>query len=243
LTKLSGHPSVAAAAIVAAFAVAGCGSSSGGTTSSTTTTTRPAAPAPPAQGPHGRLTADEYTTFLHVARLSDKSDKEKRLARQLALVKQECAIVSSPQTDLAAAFVRACPSVIRLFAALLALETETPGCRRAANAGDISCFAELFSRFGRAARVVVVRARAVNGTLAGRGLRGACADGLGVGSTKELQTLRSVARSARLASQALLARNQARYTAASEKLDLNAAKLDSSSGGRDVAEVRKCPHD
>jgi hypothetical protein len=254
LTARGLAPLLSAALIVTAALATGCGSGS-----SAFSTTRPAATATtatatrsttttaatPVAAPTGRLTASEYVLFLRVTRAGDAGTRHVHNPRKIvATLRRLCAMLDrgSP-TRLVLADRRACPREIRWVRALLAFETEGAACKRAAAAGDISCYGELYWRIARATHPLVASAREVNAVLDRRAISGRCADGIGVASRGEIVSALATARDARLASQALYARNLPRYLVVGKRFAAELDKLTSDDSGNELEKIRTCPHD
>src|SRR3954451_7086643 len=235
------------ACLVAALVLLGPVSGGGsGSAASSTTAPRPspaAAATPSPAAPRGKLSAAEYAALIRISRQSDALDhlKGAKLVRGFG---QICAAFArAPRTQLLKADGRLCVRGKRFVQALRAFVTQQRGCKAAAAAGDISCFAELFSRVARTTRVTLVSSRQVNAELARRGLSGTCAKGVGSSSAKDMKNAQLLGRTARIASQALYARDQARYAAAGSEFIAALRAADASDNTSSVAQVRKCPHD
>jgi hypothetical protein len=239
------------AALISLVALAsGCGSGSSAF-STTETATAPTAAAGAtsttatvAPAPKGRLTAGEYSVFLRATKLGQRNRHVKDPQRVVAVVQDACKILDhGPATRLVLEERTACPRELRWVQSVLAFETGAAGCRAAAAAGDISCYAELYSRVARTTRTLIVSARAVNALMHARGLKGACAQAIGVASQKDLATATATAHDARVASQALYARDLPGFLSVNKRFAAELKTMASGDSGNDVKKMRSCPHD
>jgi hypothetical protein len=209
--------------VVAVAAMAGCGSgdskvASTGATSSTTTAQAKA------DGPQGKLSRDEYRSVAAAYKLLAPLNGSKNPGRTLRVAKRACSKVTT-QTELLAAVHAECVQTGRFLEKAVALVRRQAECTRAAQAGDTSCFADLYRSLGRSARVAAVRGAGTNAALRKRGIDGACAKAIGT-DPKVLAAARDVHRAGLGAAHALEAKNQgalqrasSRFTAALDRMD------------------------
>ncbi|MEA2494813.1 MAG: hypothetical protein QOJ29_2724 [Thermoleophilaceae bacterium] len=230
---------------VALFALAGCGGSGdkpAGTQPTGTTTAERATPKEPE--PRGRLTAPEFEAYKTYYGLVAKVAKEKKAGRAVPLAKRACrSIARGPQTMLVRTSASECVQATRVLRASAAFVTQAGECRRAATAGDVSCFANLLRNMAGSGRAEAVRAAELRHAVERRRLRGRCARVLGA-SPSQLNRLKALSRHARGAALALEAKDDPRYQRALKAVadDLNAIADEESAN--DVASItRFCAHD
>ncbi|MFL5894295.1 MAG: hypothetical protein ACJ76Z_04175 [Thermoleophilaceae bacterium] len=238
------RPAWFAATLLALLVANGCGSSSKKTAPTTTAapTTTTSASKPPV-APKGKLLPGEYAVLVKAARLGKKADHVKGLRAKQTVLHRECGLLAAaPGTPLMQAQRRLCGRGVGLVAAVFAFTAQGRECKQAAAAGDISCYAQLFSQLARSARSVTASAYELNAALRRRGLRGRCAKGIGLASASDLKAAAAIGKSARGASQAAYARDEGRFQEAARQLDASFKDLDSGSNETELAQLRTCPH-
>jgi len=229
-----------AAAVLAAVAVAGCGSSGSKQSSSaaTPTATTQTAATPKADGPRGKLSPAEYAQIHAAALQLTKLTKAPDLARAIKAAAPACDKVTA-QTALAQSFHVTCVQAFKVFTRLSEVKTRKAECDRAAQAGDVSCYSNIFRAIGRAANVSRARERALNAELARRGIKGRCRDELG-SSRKDLAAESAIGRDAIAAAHAAEARNGGRFQAAVNRLDADFGGLEGESPQDSLRKLKSC---
>lgn len=234
--------SVAIAAAV--LCVSACGSSSKpdtGTTAQPTTTTA-TAPAKPSE-PKAQLSADEYKALVRAQKVG-LGVKHPSPRKAMALIRKTCReLADAPATDLMVVERRGCARAQRFFAALFAFTTQKGECTKAVQAGDASCYGELFSRLARSTHSVISSFHEVNAALRRRKIRGKCAAVVGLSSPKELRDAAALGHDARRASQLLYAHyDLAAYVAKVNAVGADINALDNGlSDKQQLARLRRCP--
>jgi hypothetical protein len=221
--------------------MAGCGSSDPQPaatvqTQATTTTTT----AKPANAePEGKLSAPEYRSTRGAYRILQRLEDSNDLNKLVRAGNRACTKITT-QTELLAAVHADCVHSIRFLDRARQMVARKAECTRAAEAGDISCFAELFRSLGRSARVESVHAVRVNTVLRKRGIHGRCAAAIGT-SNRQLRSARAVVHDALGAAHALEARNQATFMRATSRLkaDLDGTD-DGASAAKTMRQLRSC---
>src|SRR4051812_28709335 len=222
-----GRVGVVRAAAVAAFVVglAGCdGSDPQATAPTRTSATRTTATEPTNAEPKGRLSPPEYRSiraaYTRLASLENTHD----VGKTLRVRTRACAKVTT-QTGVLAALHADCFQTMRFYGKAAQLTTRKAECTRAAQAGDISCFAELFRSLGRSARLAAVRGAQTNAALRERRIRGQCARAIGTKKTS-LAATRAVVRDGIGAAHALEARNEDSFRRAFSSLQVHLERTD-----------------
>ena len=165
---------------VTTLVIAGCGSKDSATMTtgaSTPTTTTTTAPPKKAEEPKGKLSAAEYKAARAAIKRTAKFKKGESVKRALRIIDAACGELTV-QTELVQRLKSACVQQRRAVVAIGRLKTQKRECTVALNAGDVSCWSYVFRSIGRAARVSIVRERAINAEIRRRGLRGKCAEEL-----------------------------------------------------------------
>lgn len=229
ITRATSRPGLASALIVA-LALASCGGSDDKPASIAATSVATTAKAPPAPAaPDGHLSAAEYESMRKLTKRFDKLGHVRPpAAAGVRSLRSACrGLAAAPQTDLMVAERSMCNQAVRLLGVIarFSSEKERRECNRAAQVGDVSCFAQVYRSLAGSARVTAVRGEEVNAAARDRHLSAVCV--LGVGFTKRgLDSYRVVARHARGAALALEAKDQARLNRA-----LAAINADFKAGG------------
>jgi hypothetical protein len=197
--------------LVAASALASCGGGSSKTTpSSTQSSPTTTATTTAAEAPGGHLSSAEYDSIHAMLLVFRKLDGAKDAAATVRVVRPACrTLASAPRTELMDATRSECAQILRFLTVAGRFVTGKAECTRAAQAGDISCFAVLYRSLAGASRVLAVRGAALNARLRDRKLPAACAREIG-DSRRELRAYKTLSRDAHGAALALEARDQAR---------------------------------
>lgn len=210
ITRATSRPGLASALIVAA-ALASCGGSADKPASTAATSVATTAKAPPAPAaPDGHLSPAEYDSMRGLVEEIGKLERIKDTKAGLHAVRSACrGFASAPRTELMVANQSVCAQLVRLIRVVSRFDTQQKECQQAAQAGDLSCFAQLYRSLAGAARVIAVRAEAANAAGRKRHLASACARAV---NTKpgEIDNYRSLTRDSRAAALALEAKDQAR---------------------------------
>ena len=232
-------------AVTAGLTSCGSSSSKQATTSNgpASTTASATTTAPQAAQPVGKLSASEYGqihgAMLELAKL-DKLHGDKALRKTLKIGRPACSKTGT-ETDLLAQFHSTCVQSFRFVSAAQRLFTHKAECTQAAQAGDISCWSDLFRSLGRSARVTVIRQQGLNGALRKRGIKGRCANAIG-STNKDIRSGHAVVHDSLSAAHALEARDKAAFLRATHRLDhdLNSGDGNNSADKalRDVATCR-----
>jgi hypothetical protein len=226
-------------ALTAVLTLAACGSSdSASTTSAPATTTTAQAPRPANAEPKGKLSRPEYRSLRAAYDALERLEKTKDLGKVVRVGSRACLKLTT-QTELLAAVHADCVQAIRFLGKARQMVTRKAECTRAGQAGDISCFADLFRSLGRSARVEMVRAGAVNSVLHKRRIRGQCAAGIGT-NKRELAAVRRVVHDALGAAHALEARNEGAFQRAASNLQVDLDAIDSGSAGNTPRQLKAC---
>lgn len=167
---------VAAALVIGA---AGCAGSSDPQAPLTQTqpSTDTTAAKPANAEPKGKLSRSEYRSIRAAFRLLAPLDKSDEVPKTLRVGNRACTKVTT-QTDLLAAIHADCVQTMRFVRKAADVLTFKRECDEAAQAGDVSCWANLFRSIGRRARVAAVRSARTNAVLRKRSIRGRCAQAL-----------------------------------------------------------------
>lgn len=207
ITRATWRPGLASA-LIAAAALAACGGSDDKPASTAATSVATTTKAPPA--PDGRLSAGEYDSMRGLVASVGKLEKLVGTKAGIRGVRSACRdFASAPRTELMLANRSLCAQIARLLEVVGRFQSQQKVCEQAAQAGDVSCFAQLYRSLAGTARVLAVRAEAANGAMQERRLTGACARAVGT-PRGDLAAFRAVARDARGAALALEAKDQAR---------------------------------
>jgi hypothetical protein len=226
--------------VVTVLAFAGCGSKDSDTkTAASAATTSTTTSAKAADEPSGRLSRNEYASIRRAYRILEKLEGQSELGSGVRVVGRACAEVSRA-TALMDALRSECVATRRFLERARELRARPPGCTRAGQAGDVSCFAELFRNIGRSARVESVHAKRINSELRKRKIRGACADAIG-SETKDIANTRQIVHDALGAAHALEARNEDSFRRASARLQVDLGEVDDgSSNAQAFRQLRAC---
>jgi hypothetical protein len=211
--------------LLAASALASCGGSSKTTPSTTQDTTAMTTTTTAAEAPVGHLSAAEYESIHAMLVVFRKADGVKDAAGTIRVVRPACrTLASAPRTELMDASRSECAQILRFLMVAGRFVTGKAECTRAAQAGDISCFALLYRSLAGASRVLGVRGAELNARLRERKLPAACAREIG-DTTRELRAYKMLSRDAHGAALALEARDQARLqrALAAIRADFNTA--------------------
>jgi hypothetical protein len=204
---------------VVAVAVAGCGSKDTpkpAATTSAQTSTSATAPKPSNAEPKGKLSAAEYRSVRAAYKMLVPLDNSKNLRKVVRTGTRACTKVTT-QTELLATVHTDCVRIMRFYGKAAALVTRRAECIRAAQAGDTSCWADVFRSVGRSARLAGEQRAMVNKVLRKRAIRGDCAAALGY-DRQELAVPRDVLRAGLGAAHALEAKNQGAFERAARNL-------------------------
>lgn len=217
---------------VGVLVLSACGTKDSPTSSTTAATTTATTATPPKiTEPQGKLSPDEYkaihAAYVRLAKLKGV-DSMKQAVR---ITDSGCRPLTVP-TGLVSRLRGACVQARRTFSAIHGLEVHKRECTQALNAGDVSCYSNLFRTIGRAARVATVREHAVNTEIRRRGLKGACADTLST-SRKELAADAAITHDAISAANAAERRDGAAFLRATSRLE---ADFKSDTGNETVRE-------
>lgn len=232
-----------ASALIVVTALASCGGSgdkpatSAASSASTSTTTK--APAAPA-APDGHLAAAEYDSMRGLVEELGKLERIKGTKGGLRAVRSVCrGFASAPRTDLMVANQSVCAQLVRLIRVVSRFETQQKECQQAAQAGDLSCFAQLYRSLAGTARVIAVRAEAANAASRKRHLAGACARAV---NTKpgEIDNYRSLTRDSHAAALALEAKDQARLQRALAAIKRDFDYDNGESTAKTLRQLRAC---
>jgi hypothetical protein len=204
--------------VLAALTLGACGSSDSrtSTTAATGSTSSTSTKAPKVAEPSGKLSPSEYRAVRAVVMRTAKLEHVKSLAHAVRVTKAACRVLSV-QTELVIRMKSACVQSGRTLAAIHGLELHKGECTRALNAGDVSCYSNLFRTIGRAARVSVVRERAMNSEIRHRRLHGRCAKPL-VSTDADLKNAGAIAHDAISAANAAERRDGEGFTRATNRL-------------------------
>jgi hypothetical protein len=196
------------------------------TTATTSTSTSTSTNAEPKR----KLSRPEYDSIRSAYRLLLPLEKSNDIGKAIRAGRKACVRITT-QTALLAAIHAECMQTLRFLGKGRQLVTRKAECTRAANAGDISCFAELFRGLGRSARVDTVRSAQLNAALRRRRIGGACARAIG-SSKKELAAGRAVVHDALGAAHALEARRLEAFQRATARLQ---GELNQTNSAKSVA--------
>jgi hypothetical protein len=206
-------------------AVAGCGGSDDPKPATTTAATTPRSTAKPANAePNGKLSRPEYRSLRAAYGLLAPLDDSKDYGKVLRAGRRACVRVTT-QTELLATVHADCVQTMRFYSKAVAMVRRQAECTRAAQAGDTSCFADVFRSLGRSARVAGVRSAATNAALRKRAIRGDCAKAIGT-DERELAAARDVHRAGIRAAHALEAKNKSSFENAVSRLTAALDRMD-----------------
>jgi hypothetical protein len=238
ITRATSRPGLCSALIVAA-ALASCGGSDEkpATTAATSVATTTKAPTPPA--PNGRLSAAEYETTREVVVRVGKLERSTTKVSTRALQSACRAFASGPRTELMVVNRSGCVQLVRLLEAVRQFGTRKQECEQAAQAGDVSCYAQLYRALAGTARVLAVRGEQANAVVRTRRLAGACARVVGT-SGQDLDGFRAIARHARGAALALEAKDEPRLRRAQAAIARDFQSRDDESTAQILRWLRTC---
>lgn len=218
---------------------AGCGSSDSKSPSPQTTTQASTTTATQkAEAPLGKLSAAEYREIHDAVTELAKVERSKSPARAVREVNAACDHLAT-ETVLVQRIDSVCEQTVRAVRALRALETHKHECSQALNAGDVSCYSNLFRTIGRAARVYGVRGLALNAEVRHRRFAGACAKALGI-SRKDLANADATTHHAISAANAAERRDGDAFTRATARLQEDLQADDGGSPREDLRHLKSC---
>lgn len=227
-----------ALAVAAVWVIAGCGDSDPPATTAVQTTTRTTpTTTQKADAPIGKLSADEYRD-IHGATARFAKAEGAGPAKALRGLRSGCARFRT-QTVLVQRMDDVCDQLVRTARAIRGLETHKRECTIALNAGDVSCFSNVFRSIGRAARVAAVRQSAMNREVRRRKLPRACAKAIGA-SEKDVIDANAIAHDAISAANAAERRDGDAFTRATARLDQDFNSDDGSSSREDLKHLKTC---
>jgi hypothetical protein len=204
--------------LLGAWALASCGGSSK-TTPSTSQDTTATTTTTVAEASVGHLSAAEYKSLRAMLLVFRKADGVKDAAATIRVLSPACrTLASAPHTELIDASRSECAQILRFLMVAGRFVTNKAECTRAAQAGDISCFAVLYRSLAGTSRVLAVRGADLNARLRERKLPAACVREIG-DSSRELGAYSTLSRNAHGAALALEARDQARLQRALAAID------------------------
>lgn len=209
--------------LVTALALPACGSKD--SPQLVVTTTTPTTAAPKADEPKGKLSADEYRSLREAYEVLAPLDSVKLSRKALRSANRACSKMAT-HTELVSTVRADCMQTMRFYGKALAMATRESECTRAAQAGDMSCFADVFRSFGRSVRVAAVRAAATNNVLRKRAIGGDCARAIGT-DVKELAAARDANRAGIAAAHAIEAKNKEALQRARDRLGAALDRMDS----------------
>jgi hypothetical protein len=216
---------------LSALALASCGSSDSSSTTPAVTTTSTTTQAPKLTAPAAKLSRAEYKSVRTALNRLARLEHVKSLGQAVRLTKAGCRRLSV-QTTLVVRIRSACVQAARTFGAIHALDVHKRECTQALNAGDVSCYSNLFRSIGRAARVSGVRERAMNSEIRRRKLHGNCAKAL-VSDARGLKITDAMTHDAISAANAAERRDGEAFTRAGRRLQQD---LEADTGGAGAKE-------
>lgn len=241
ITRAMSRPGLCSALIVAA-ALASCGGSadkSSTTAAATSVSTTTKAPPPPA-APAGHLSPAEYDSMRRLVSDLGKLDKAKGTAAGVRIARSACRkFAAAPSTELMLANRSLCTQLVRLLVVVSRFSTQKKECQQAAQAGDVSCFSQLYRSLAGTARVIGVRAAAVNPLVRKRRLSATCARAVGT-TKKDIDSYKSLTRHARGAALALEAKDQPRLQRALTALGHDFDSTGDQTTAKTLHQLRAC---
>jgi hypothetical protein len=227
-------------ALIVAAALAACGGSEDKPLPKATTSVSTPTKEPPAPAPDGHLSAGEYKSMQAIVTKLGKLEKIDDTAKGIRAVQSACRdFAAAPPTKLTLANKSVCGQLVRLLRVVGRFESQQKECEQAAQAGDVSCFAQNYRSLAGTARVIAVRAEAANAEVRARHLTGECASEVGT-KKKEIQQYRSLSRDARGAALALEAKDQARLERALAAIKQDFDSGDDESTAESLRKLRAC---
>jgi hypothetical protein len=166
-----------------AAALAGCGGHDRAPAAAETGTG--AGGAAPRQGsrpgePRGHLTVAEYRAIVTEYRKLRPLQKGNEDAAAIQRGRQVCAQLKTPRTVLVGRVRADCDNAISFFAALSDLEKAGTECTSGSERDRIVCGRDRYSTMADAIQITTDGGRAINSELERRGIRGLCAESIGM---------------------------------------------------------------